>query len=286
MIHTVLHTMFDFMRESPPTDPAKRQRMQMLRDLFTNKPHYIVSEDIVRSSDIRDLNKTVEALAQAGLTRLPHDEMIVEIPAKEFNADGISKGCLHFQWVAAHNVWRVEYLALYEDKLYTFPKVICIGIAARKDMTAADIVQLNDPSLKYGYIITGDVIDATGTHVFSNFIAYSLALTLTLMCTRGAVKEATTKADLAKLNKARAKKGRAPVPEYTVIKIGHTYNSDGSRTAHVEGISKRPHWRRGHLRNQRFGPNLAETKQIFIEPVFINLAEGLAPTHIPKLIKV
>lgn len=42
---------------------------------------------------------------------------------------------------------------------------------------------------------------------------------------------------------------------------------------HIPGLSKRPHLRRGHKRNQKYGPKLQFVKPIWIEPVFINADE-------------
>lgn len=53
----------------------------------------------------------------------------------------------------------------------------------------------------------------------------------------------------------------------TTIKVGKITETmgDGEGRGPV-----RPHLRRGHLRNQRFGEGLKETRQIFIPPVFVN----------------
>lgn len=40
------------------------------------------------------------------------------------------------------------------------------------------------------------------------------------------------------------------------------------------GLKKRPHLRRGHIRQQRYGTGLASSRAIFIEPCFVNADEG------------
>lgn len=51
-------------------------------------------------------------------------------------------------------------------------------------------------------------------------------------------------------------------------KITETYISEGGT-----GRNVRPHLRRGHIRTQRFGAGLTESKKIFIQPVFVNADE-------------
>jgi hypothetical protein len=73
----------------------------------------------------------------------------------------------------------------------------------------------------------------------------------------------------AKLNTARAKTNKPPIPQHVVIKIGEVFDKNGK--AHAFGHrSPRPHLRRGHIRQQAYGPHHSERKQIFINPVWIN----------------
>jgi hypothetical protein len=58
----------------------------------------------------------------------------------------------------------------------------------------------------------------------------------------------------------------------TTIKIGaisKTMRSEGGTGGPV-----RPHLRRGHIRNQPYGPGRLEAKRIFIQPMFVNADQG------------
>lgn len=62
----------------------------------------------------------------------------------------------------------------------------------------------------------------------------------------------TTMAAPAALNKARAKKGRPPLPAYYVVQLGVPQQA-GHRPAIDSYTPKRMHWRRGHLRRLASG---------------------------------
>lgn len=52
-------------------------------------------------------------------------------------------------------------------------------------------------------------------------------------------------------------------------------------------ISPKPHWRRGHYRKQRCGPNLSEEKLLFIKPVLVRAdLFGGTPEHTEVIYKV
>jgi hypothetical protein len=73
----------------------------------------------------------------------------------------------------------------------------------------------------------------------------------------------------AKLNAARAKTNKPPIPQHVVIKIGEVFDKNGIAHALGHG-SPRPHLRRRHIRQQAHGPKHSERKQIFINPMWIN----------------
>lgn len=52
--------------------------------------------------------------------------------------------------------------------------------------------------------------------------------------------------------------------------IGRKYAVKRSGESSGDHASPRMHWRRGHFRHQPYGPNLTETKVIWIEPMLVN----------------
>lgn len=77
------------------------------------------------------------------------------------------------------------------------------------------------------------------------------------------------------LNKVRKQTKKRPVPDVTVIKIGHYYDRKGNRHEHTKN-SPRLHWRRGHMRGVWTGPRDGERElqQRYIFPCLVNYTEG------------
>ena len=68
---------------------------------------------------------------------------------------------------------------------------------------------------------------------------------------------------------------------YDRVLVGPVRFQDGQTGKHRAGVAM--HWRRGHIRRQRFGAGLTETRLAWIEPVLVN-ANETAPE--PKDYKV
>lgn len=62
--------------------------------------------------------------------------------------------------------------------------------------------------------------------------------------------------------------GKNPHVYTTTISLGRITETEGGAVG--EGVSRRPHLRRGHVRNQHYGPRLELVKKVFIQPVFVN----------------
>jgi len=95
---------------------------------------------------------------------------------------------------------------------------------------------------------------------------------IVLLATKNTKKESFTNKILAKGKSNGSNEYRKNYPTTTTIslgKINETFVKDGEDVRNV-----RPHLRRGHLRNQHYGPNKEMVKQIFIAPVFVNASEG------------
>lgn len=84
------------------------------------------------------------------------------------------------------------------------------------------------------------------------------------------------------LNKARAAKGKPPIREFTVMKIGRVYDSNGKEHAYT-GRTMPVHLRAGHSRRQHYGCGNELVKTIYVQPTIVNFDPN-AEVKMPKRI--
>lgn len=94
-------------------------------------------------------------------------------------------------------------------------------------------------------------------------------LILVLLATRN-VEKATATNKLAKMGIGKNKDRHWYTTTLKIGRVTETVYEKGE----AHGGTVRPHLRRGHKRNQRWGPGFQFTRVIFIEPMFINADEN------------
>lgn len=65
----------------------------------------------------------------------------------------------------------------------------------------------------------------------------------------------------------------------TTLTIGAISPRPEAQGESLSGLSRRPHLRRGHIRNQRHGPGLQLFRKIWIDPIFVNEDESVIATR-------
>ena len=106
---------------------------------------------------------------------------------------------------------------------------------------------------------------------------------LVALAAKNAVK--TTKENkLAKLGigKKNPKNSYAYTTTISIGKITETTEGEGGSG----GWTVRPHLRRGHIREQRYGPNNQYSKKVFIQPVFVNASGDFINSRAAYNVKV
>ena len=61
----------------------------------------------------------------------------------------------------------------------------------------------------------------------------------------------------------------------TMLTIGKVEGAEREGGGDTGGWKVRPHLRRGHIREQKYGPSNMMSKKVFIQPVFVNAADGV-----------
>src|SRR5215469_6930452 len=105
----------------------------------------------------------------------------------------------------------------------------------------------------------------TDNHVDS--IMTMCELLIVSLATRNAHKS-TVVNKLAKLGIGKKRKGTQSYPRVTTITISKELEDDSEHS--TEGKPKAPHLRRGHIRNQHYGPKGSFRKRVWIQPCFVN----------------
>ena len=105
-----------------------------------------------------------------------------------------------------------------------------------------------------------------------NYINLILNLLLVTLATKNV--ERKNKPNLTAKQVIRSKALKRDYEYTTTLTIGKVVGAEREE-GDIGGWKVRPHLRRGHIREQRYGPNNQLLKKVFIQPVFVNAADGV-----------
>jgi len=281
MIHTKIHKLIAKLKDPTCTNSTMSpERVAALANLFTNHPHYVITDELAEALHNGNAFRTVDALLQMGVARMPHLECVVEFSCNfSNNQHGTAFMWLGYDteeptdkdWVSAYTAYLLDDGAVVGWKhLYKI----------RPSANAPGSIGEDGYQYHYDWEVKSDDQKTAQKAVIA------LVYLLTLTHTQGVVGEKVTEADLSKLNKSRAAKGQVTIPAYTVFKVTHTHDASGKKVVWHPGSKMRPHLRAGHLRHQPCGTGRKERKVIFVEPCLVNCADASDVKHIPKICKV
>lgn len=219
---------------------------------------YYVADDVVEIMKRPETYKSINALIEANLLRLPYDPIVIEFQASA-----------------------------------NFRRFVLLQQKGELFSAHSYFIRLSDESF---YVASEDATLEVGTEMMqvnnvlnnqdANAICCAAAMALLFLNTRGLEKQVITPEGL---NKARAKKGKPHIPTVTTVRIGtvydrsgiaHNYGNDGANS----GRRMRVHLRAGHTRNQHHGPQNSLIKIVYIPPVLVNYNPGDEMPELPEKI--
>lgn len=235
--------------------------------------NFFLPEDFLKSVDMTEIHATLEAMNECGIDRAPFNHFCITIPTLAMLDKLASQAGPYEDRIRklmtrdrARDYIQLEYydmdgVPLYDKEGHTGDVSI---VELRHGAETIDIglacEVLMERDKEEGRIMYNDLSGLTSNLIHVLVVA---------LATKGTVKDRkpTKISKLAKLGIGKPK----PPPKYAYT----TTISIDKRLVHHEassgtGLMRRPHLRRGHARDQRFGPNFSYVKKIFIEPVFVN----------------
>lgn len=221
-----------------------------------------LSEKIWDSMTYEDIKATWKDMVEAGITRPPFLEFAVEVKLEFLRRLYISSGGDDELDTSVSNQ-----LFYCEFEFKTFDPIgdefECEWLAkvlysnGKNRWVIDPICELQNPNLfEFG----------------RGMAAYVASILIILLATKNSKTESVLNKKLLKGKVNNTNEYRKMFPTTTTISIGkisETCTREGEDPRYV-----RPHLRRGHLRNQHYGPDRSMVKQIFISPVFVNASEG------------
>lgn len=204
---------------------------------------YYIDADVVGLIQRDDGLRSVKALIEAGICRLPYNPMMVEFSATE-----------KFRWFIL--IEETE-----EDSKFDFLcQCIFMHLPTRETYYSSSDAELFMTD-------EGFVVNNVRTTQDAHAAICGVTMSLLLLNTRGIEKEVIHP---QKLNAIREKKGQSAIPRVTTLRIGTVYDREGKGHAIGTTGMRRVHLRAGHARRQHYGKGNAETKIVYIPPVLVN----------------
>lgn len=210
--------------------------------------HYVIGDDLVSVLAREDVQKSVLAMVEAGIARLPYAPVLIEFQ--------VSHGSRRF-------------VLLDEAEA---------GFWAEGALLVRDRMAMISPTrglIRVG--TSGLALDRSANAEEGAAFVLAAAMALLMLNIRGVDKRLV---EPTALNRARVRRGcRTRIPTHTLVRIGTVYDRAGRLAGGESGRTMPVHLRAGHTRMQACGENFSERKPVYIAPVLVNYrdADDVAP---------
>lgn len=241
-------------------DPEPEKLRELVR-LLSPLPKYTVDPELMEIASKEKFQHSVLDLQKAGVLRLPYRAMLVEFGNRIVLLRDNSQQPGEAPWEAAS-----EKNDFYRRPFYGFVFTFCNDTDGHYLVISPSVVSfkieerdgepwLGVSSDEHDILVHSDDLVQTAKSTFlkqASTIWKALLVATLLIHTEGVDKRVI---ECKKLNKKRATQKKELVPRHTYLYIGRVYKHSGNDSP-SEVYTRRspcPHWRRGHLRNIRYG---------------------------------
>jgi len=290
----------DELEKVAKVDPRLLLRREALIDLMDDLsdpsiPRYVFDRELIDMMRTReDVARSLRAIHEAGLARLPFPRMTVEwddvdkdnrpvrrivVLEERSEAERIrGEERPHPFRARVFDVRRFDHTpAGGQEGIGVSPSVFFIAFA--EDAGPEKAFGIDWHACPSGYVeeITAVEHAAWSTAEGEVIVAdKALSAAVLLLNTKGIAKEVIEPGD--GLRKARERSGKPPIPRHHVIRIGHIYDRK-DRAYEATGRRMPVHFRPGHARRVHVGPWVdgkvnPQTKLVYIEPCIVNYMPG------------
>lgn len=278
-IHTKLHLLANYVDQDRHNAPGASH---VSINKMLKSASYVFDSEVVGLLRREDCGKSILAMIEAGIARLPYPQMVVEYVTGENN---------RFQEIIlleeGPNESILATYAMHDNKhmldLVT-DRPIIVRPTASMPSEGIPMFQQNarTPVIvgRPGFLIDEAPANRAEQETMVTACLIAAQLAFLMLNTKGVEKQ-TVHVDA--LNKARAKSGKTSIPRHTVVHIGTIYRRDGSSVSRnsATGRTMPMHVRQAHTRRQHFGKGREEVKIVFIPMCIVNYKEG-AEAPAPK----
>ena len=247
----------------------------MKRNDPQSKPQlFIIADEVWQNSDVDELNATSKDMMEMGIFYPPCQHFEILISAR-FIPYMMEKGM-------EEKLPEHLYNSHYKNNFFRL-EIVVNDMEDWQNSATAELMYI-DPSdgqwVGVNWLNNKNLIEGKLTKEKwekknrdkQNTISYMSHLLLVTLATKNV--ERKSKPNLMAKQALRSKALKRDYEYTTTLTIGKVVGAERTE-GDAGGWKVRPHLRRGHIREQRYGPNNQLLKKVFIQPVFVNAADGV-----------